>query len=55
MEGSIKELSAYRYETAQENLQDAKIMYDRKVKRNSPKKPYVTEWFTIYTENMRFI
>ena len=40
MEGSIKELSAYRYETAQENLQDAKIMYDNGRYKNALNRAY---------------
>ncbi len=40
MEGSIKELSAYRYETAQENLQDARIMYDNGRYKNALNRAY---------------
>jgi uncharacterized protein (UPF0332 family) len=40
MEGSIKELSAYRYETAKENLQDARIMYDNGRYKNALNRAY---------------
>ena len=29
MEGSVKELSKYRYETSLENLEDARIMFEK--------------------------
>ncbi len=47
MEGSIKELSRYRYETSLENLEDARIMFENGRYKNALNRAYYSIFHAI--------
>ncbi|MBO6149494.1 MAG: HEPN domain-containing protein [Lachnospiraceae bacterium] len=51
MEGGIKELSKYRFETSRENIEDAKIMYANGRFKNSLNRAYYSIFHAIRAVN----
>lgn len=51
MEDSVKELSKYRFETSLENLEDARIMYERGRYKNSLNRAYYSIFHAIRSVN----
>ena len=51
MEGSVKELSKYRFETSLENLEDARIMFEKGRYKNTLNRAYYSIFHAIRSVN----